>query len=1018
MSKLLEISRRDLLTTSVACAASFGFPYQRAPAASEDRVGDLPPSIAAGWHTLPVGSGGLVIGFDIAPDGTAVAWSDVGGAYIFTGKLPADATDASKYWRQVMGYSTFGRDWAPATISTVWIGSLGMAIAPTLTSRIYGWFPRDHGANWQWALYYSDDSCGTWTMCEAKGAPLTIYTTDGGSNGVWRRTDQVVAVDPANQDVVYAGMMNNDSKGSGASAGCFVSFDHRTFAPVNDGTSNLPACTSAPGCRGIMFDKSHGTILVGAQKRTKRVILPIGGAEVYESVDGGQTFRRTGLATAAGRSDIAVLKAQMDHDGVYYALVCYGGVPNSIAHLWRYSGPGGTWVELSAQREFPRRNYLAFSSSIYVVVDPRKGHQGFVSVFGPNGIGTGFTSQNANAASASEVTWTGGTGGQHTTIAAPSYDVPYLSDTIANGTGYFTDAAKCIIDHAGYCWWCGQQGVLWYFTKSDLKTPVVPTYTHNLFYGPTTYSVSISRGAEATVAQCVMRPPGALSPLAAMQDVGVHPVSYVPRDYKSFWYPSPQRSDATSLSYAPARPAFVAARVCKEATLPESCGKSGYSNNFGQAGTWTEYHNQPDPLYQATFSASVASNVMTVTSVASGYIMPGAAIYLGRVTGAQSGSVVEQLTNTNPNGTPWREGTYSTTQTPDTASQGMHCYVLTVGGQVVVMDEDHHLVSIFNSGGQKGMVAVTQTATGACDWRPVEDLPAWSWCRRGYASGTAARPFAADEAIPGTVYGIQCFDDSAYGTGFIDDGSGAGRFSGHAGSIMTITAVQSGAFAVGQTVYVGNVGEQIKGKIISLRTGRGGIGTYELDLGGITAHASFACYTKSKIWRSRSYGKSGSWSKVGEIQVGRGGNYTEPLLFAVRGHAGHLFFTAGFTSSGGSGILFSGDGGATWTKLNTPATYTVPSKFAIGKGDSGEYATLFCSFYDGVYGHAGKLHYGAFDPATKTVNWKVLGETGLAADLPISCQFGGITTIDGDWNTHGLIYVSAGTMGFAYWLKP
>ena len=96
----------------------------------------------------------------------------------------------------------------------------------------------------------------------------------------------------------------------------------------------------------------------------------------------------------------------------------------------------------------------------------------------------------------------------------------------------------------------------------------------------------------------------------------------------------------------------------------------------------------------------------------------------------------------------------------------------------------------------------------------------------------------------------------------------------------------------------------------------------------------------------------------------------------------------------------------------------MPSKFSVGKGDSGEYATLFCSFYDGTYGHPGRLHYGAFDPATKRVNWKVLGETGFAADLPISCQFGGITTIDADWNTHGLIYVSAGTMGFAYWLKP
>lgn len=42
-----------------------------------------------------------------------------------------------------------------------------------------------------------------------------------------------------------------------------------------------------------------------------------------------------------------------------------------------------------------------------------------------------------------------------------------------------------------------------------------------------------------------------------------------------------------------------------------------------------------------------------------------------------------------------------------------------------------------------------------CQWSICYDLPVWNWTRRGYASGTAAKPLARDEVTAGTAYALQ-----------------------------------------------------------------------------------------------------------------------------------------------------------------------------------------------------------------------------------------------------------------------
>src|SRR6185312_12282922 len=85
--------------------------------------------------------------------------------------------------------------------------------------------------------------------------------------------------------------------------------------------------------------------------------------------------------------------------------------------------------------------------------------------------------------------------------------------------------------------------------------------------------------------------------------------------------------------------------------------------------------------------------------------------------------ITEQLTNENSSGTPWREGTYSLSgSTGDYAVSVMDCYNLCIGGQVIISDEDHHVVVPFSSN-VPTLVAHTANARGACDWQFCKGLP-------------------------------------------------------------------------------------------------------------------------------------------------------------------------------------------------------------------------------------------------------------------------------------------------------
>ena len=749
----MKLDRRQL----IAGAAALGMMPRKAEAWFPHGASTAIP-IGHGWNTLPLGCGGLIVGFDIAPDGTMVVRTDVGNAYIFSG-TSAQITDPAQKWLPLKTYASLGSGYAGA--NGTYNGAYELVIAPTLTTNLYAIFADDGGPTFSWALYYSTNSGQLWTK-----SAVTMLITDGGSNGTWKTSTRKVCVDPANENIVYCGIANGNS----GKAGVYRATDGTTFAAATtDGSTPFPASSKGSGTCGIAFDKNYGTTTAFGKTVSARVIVPVGGVGIFESLDGGQNFTEIAV-TAFGRSDISVHQAYTDYDGVYYCLVSYAG-SQGPGYLWRYApaaargtASGTGWVQLDAQSGWTHgAGWTGSSAGTLLVVDPRNGHQGFLSVSGPNGIGNGFTSTNSNAATGSTIAWGGGTGGEATTLYAPSYDCPWLNHVWAFPTT-FTEGTACMIDASGGCWWPGNQGAMWKFVQSDLSTPTIPNYA----VSNVTYSFGVSRGTEVTVAQDAIEAPGAPYPVIAAQDVGIYQTSFQPGFYPTNFYPSPHRVDCETLEYAASDSSFYVGKVNVEvAVAPNNGGMySSYSPSYGATGSWVPYAVQPDLLWCASIVGGVSGGVLTVTSFNSvtglgNLVLVGQVVYPAVATYPSYGTVLAYGTGgtTGTGGV----GTYSiggsSSVSPGTT---LSLAPTTAGGQMVAVDHDHHMCCITNNSGPS-VPGYTANATSPTNtWQFCSGLPARDWMNRGYNFGSTSRPFAVGYGVDlGTVWACETLSGTA-----------------------------------------------------------------------------------------------------------------------------------------------------------------------------------------------------------------------------------------------------------------
>lgn len=769
------ISRRDLLLGSSALATAASLPHEALAWFPHGKSVAYP----TGWQVLPLGAGGYFTGFDIALDGSIAARSDVGGVYRFTGTVN-QLSDPTKTWSTMMTAASLANSIGTGTYVQANTGvssCYDVVFAPSLSSTLYAIFPKNGGATLTWALFRSTDGGGTWTQIGyPTGTTLTYYLADTGSNGTWRKSN-IISVDPNNPNVVYAGMRNSSANGSGSTNGCYVATDGITFNPVTtNGVTVIGPTTYEPGCTSILFDPYYTggsggvtTTGIGGVTCTKRVMLPVSGQGIYESLDGGVTFTATDL-TPFGRTDLTVVNMQMDANGTCYAYITYAGA--TTAHVWRYSGPGGVWESLEAQAGFPWPSGVA-GTSCTLTVDPRVGHEGFMTI-GNNGASCGYTSSNANKGttfnpgSISGVTWGGQNFGAGSTLTAPSFDCPWLNHVRTPNSGGFIDASKMIIDRAtGLCLWAGNQGTIWLWTNSDLVTPMIPNYA----VSSVLYAVSTSRGTEATVAQDILCAPGAPTPTIAAQDVGVFSTSLAPGFYPTDFFSSPSRQDCETLEYAASDPSFYVGKVNSELCVYNSSGtvtqggtpNAGYSNNFGAVGSWTRYTVQPDLAWASSIQGSIASNVLTVNSFNAGNgfgnvisVAGNIAVWGSSGNNPQLGTITGQLT-----GSAGGVGTYSLSGGVNTAGPvTLVLQPISVGGQIVAVDHDHHVACYATSTSgttQKCVPVYTANATAnPCSWA-YTNLPLGQWMRRssGFGGGDTSRPFAVGYGTDlGTVWAV------------------------------------------------------------------------------------------------------------------------------------------------------------------------------------------------------------------------------------------------------------------------
>ena len=360
---------------------------------------------------------------------------------------------------------------------------------------------------------------------------------------------------------------------SGNSSGVYTTLvksggsDGHTFAAAytNSGnTSAFPQTTVGTGACGICFNSSAGTTTLGGQTVSKRCLIPVGGVDIYETVDGGNTWAATGFATALGTAAFSLNDAVVNSGGVYYVSVSFGG-------LYRYIGNGtaggGTWTNITPS---------GFTPTYYgvLIVDPTDPTY-LTLTTGGSGLAVGATSTSANSGTPS---WT--TAAATIAASAPSYDIPYLNYIFGQGHAAYFAVLNARIDSNGDTIVCGNQSI-WKIT-GRLVYSGTPTIT----------CVSFGRGQEATVAQEAWRPSGGSYVLMAPQDLGGVPLNGTYLNYPSDLFHRSQQWTCSSIEESPTDGTFVVARITSQnggggtADSGQADG-SGYSTNAGLS--WNRY---------------------------------------------------------------------------------------------------------------------------------------------------------------------------------------------------------------------------------------------------------------------------------------------------------------------------------------------------------------------------------------------------------------------------------------------
>lgn len=250
--------------------------------------------------------------------------------------------------------------------------------------------------------------------------------------------------------------------------------------------------------------------------------------------------------------------------------------------------------------------------------------------------------------------------------------------------------------------------------------------------------------------------------------------------------------------------------------------------------------------------------------------------------------------------------------------------------------------------------------------------------------------------VPGT--------DGATVTGYIDNNSTPGTYSGVAGTTLTVTAVSSGTLSIGQQVYGTGVGQLTT--ITALGTGTGGTGTYTVSISQATPSTTIV--TGPDDYSTRG---SNSVSLIGSRRSGVGGRrnklFDEDILGNVNFFGTHTDnSTSVATAHRGARILgvadenFSPTNGGTRVDFEiiktggttnvialslSPTATTFKTDALTLQNSSGTALTSAAVNYTRTYGEFAYTNAAGFDiPAQNTIYAMPLDTTLNASGTSIS----------------------------------
>jgi hypothetical protein len=313
-------------------------------------VGAMQPLATAQWDTVKVGGGGWVTGIEIAADGTKATRTDTYGGYYWTGTAWTQLVTKSSMPAGDFGFDSNGDSLSGGGIYEI-------AIAPSNTSHFY--------MIYNGYVFSSTNHGGTWT----RASPAQQTDLDPNSSFRWYGVH--LAVDPNNENIVYAGEAT-----------------HGLFKSSNAGSSwsSVGSVAASADAKGIAIAFDPNSTHPG--NVTQGIYVCSNGTGVYHSTDGGSTWTLTSSGPTSCQ-DMIVTSA-----GVVW--LC---ADNGSNHTWKYTG---TWSNINTGSQTARgQTVQVVGSNVYVAID---GTQLMISTNG----GSTWTDPNFNDTfTSADVPWLG-----------------------------------------------------------------------------------------------------------------------------------------------------------------------------------------------------------------------------------------------------------------------------------------------------------------------------------------------------------------------------------------------------------------------------------------------------------------------------------------------------------------------------------------------------------------------------------------------------------------------------------